>query len=128
MGHMTRKEATETAIAGFLPYLLRDAQIAARLLEGVDRRSAHRSLTQIHPLTQLFLSWQGVPELSRMTADRALLAAQEPDDPCAIAAASWYINHHFRNAGESHEARLKLITETTQLLRLAENRMANDDP
>ena len=56
-----------------------------------------------------------------MTADRALLAAQESDDPCAIAGASWYLNHNFRAAGESHEAHLKLVTEATQLLRPEEN-------
>jgi len=49
----------KTAIAGFLPDLLRDAQAAIRLLDGADRRTAWRALAQTYHLTQLFLSWQG---------------------------------------------------------------------
>ena len=107
----------KTAIASFLPDLLRDMQVAIRLLDGADRRTAWCALTQTYHLTQLFLSWQGVPELSRASADRAFLAAQEADDPRAMASAAWYLNHNFRAAGERHEARVKLVTDTTRLLR-----------
>jgi len=112
--HGTKRQ--RTAIAGFLPNLLRDTQIAIRLLEGTDRRSAQRSLAQICHLTQLFLSYQQVPELSHLAADRAFTAAQEADDPLAMAGAAWYLNHYFRATGERYEARVKLVTDTAQLL------------
>jgi transcriptional regulator with XRE-family HTH domain len=113
--HGTKRQ--RTAIAGFLPDLLQDAQIAIRLLDGADRRSAQRSLAQICHLTQLFLSYQSVPELSHLVADRAFTAAQEADDPHAMAAAAWYLNHYFRAAGERYEARVKVVTDTARLLR-----------
>lgn len=105
-----------TAIAGFLPDLLRDAQIATRLLTGSDRRSAHRSLAQIYHLTQLFLCFQQVPELVHLVGDRAFTAAQEADDPRAIAVAAWYLNHIYRDTGQQHEARVQLATDAAQLL------------
>jgi len=113
--HGTKRQ--RTAIAGFLPDLLRDAQIATRLLEGADRRAAQRSLAQTYHLTQLFLCFQPVPELIWATGDRAIIAAQEADDPCAIAVAVWYLNHIFRSAGQQYEARVQLVTDTAQLLR-----------
>ncbi|MFN2495027.1 MAG: XRE family transcriptional regulator, partial [Pseudonocardiaceae bacterium] len=97
--------------------MLRDAQIVTRLDDGADRRSAQRSLAQICHLTQLFLSYQSVPELSHLVADRAFTAAQEADDPHAMAAAAWYLNHYFRAAGERYEARVKVVTDTARLLR-----------
>ncbi|MGH3932247.1 MAG: helix-turn-helix domain-containing protein [Pseudonocardiaceae bacterium] len=112
--HGTRRQ--RTAIAGFLPNLLRDAQIATRLLDGADRRSAQRSLAQICHLTHLFLSYQTAPHLTHLVADRAFAAAQQADDPRAMAGAAWYLNHCFRTAGERYEARVKLVTDTAQLL------------
>ena len=117
--HGTKRQ--RTAIAGFLPDLVRDAQIATRLLDGTDRRSACRSLAQTYHLTQLFLCFQPVPELIHLAADRAFAAAQEADDPCAIAVAAWYLNGYLRDSGQQHEARVQLATDTTQLLRPEEN-------
>jgi len=113
--HGTKRQ--RTAIASFLPGLLWDAQIATRLLDGADRRDAQRSLAQTYHLTQLFLCFQPVPELIYATGDRAIIAAQEADDPHAIAVAAWYLNHIFRSAGQQYEARVQLITDTAQLLR-----------
>jgi hypothetical protein len=67
--HGTKRQ--RTAIASFLPDLLRDAQIATRLLDGADRRAAQRSLAHTYHLTQLFLCFQPVPELIWATGDRA---------------------------------------------------------
>ena len=113
--HGTKRQ--RTAISGFLPDLLRDAQIATRLLDGADRRSAQRSLAQIYHLAQLFLCFQPVPELIHVTGDRAFTAAQNADDPHAIAVAAWYLNHIFRSAGQQHEERVQLVTDAAQLLR-----------
>lgn len=113
--HGTKRQ--RTAIAGLLPTLLGDAQVATRRLDGSDRRSALRSLAQAYHLTQLFLSFQPAPELVTMTGDRGFIAAQDADDPHAVAAAAWYLNHVFRDAGQQHEARVQLATDAAALLR-----------
>ncbi|MGH3943305.1 MAG: helix-turn-helix domain-containing protein [Pseudonocardiaceae bacterium] len=117
--HGTKRQ--RTAIASFLPDLLQDGQIATRLLDGADRRSAYRSLAQIYHLTQLFLCFQPVPELIYLASDRAFAAAQEADDSRAIAVAAWYLNGYLRDSGQQHEERVQLATDTTQLLRPDEN-------
>jgi len=113
--HGTKRQ--RTAISALLPNLLRDAQVATRRLDGADRRSALSSLAQTYHLTQLFVSFQPVPELVTMTGDRGFIAAQDADDPHAMAAAAWYLNHVFRDAGQQHEARVQLATDAAALLR-----------
>lgn len=104
------------AIATVLPRLLEDARRAAKLHEGRDRRSAQASLAQVYHLAQLYLSFQPVPELIYLTGDRAMAAAQEADSPQAIAAAAWYLNHVFRDAGEQAEGRIELAHQAASLL------------
>lgn len=117
--HGTKRQ--RTAIAGFLPSLLHDAQIATRLLDGADRRAAQRSLAQAYHLTQLFLCFQPVSELIYLTGDRAFIAAQEADDPRAITVAAWYLSHIFRSAGQQHEALVQLVMDAARLLRPDDN-------
>lgn len=106
-----------TAVSTLLPSLLNDARFSVQRLTGAERRSALRSLAQIYHLTQLYLSFQPVPELVIMAGDRAMNAAQDADDPVAIAAATWYINHIWREAGQQHEARISLALDVIRLLR-----------
>lgn len=106
-----------TRIAVLLPDLLADAQHSARALEGADRRRALVALAETYHLAQLFLSFQPAPELVMLTGDRAMAAAQDADSPRAMAAASWYMNHVFRDAGERHEARVDLAMKAADLLR-----------
>jgi DNA-binding XRE family transcriptional regulator len=113
--HGTKRQ--RTAIAGLLPNLLTDARLAARRYQGNDRRRALRSLAQTYHLTQLYLSFQPVPELISMTGDRAMTAAQDADDPHAMATAAWYMNHVYRDGGQQHEARVQLALDTARLLR-----------
>ncbi|MGH3973250.1 MAG: hypothetical protein ACRDS9_07985 [Pseudonocardiaceae bacterium] len=77
--HGTKRH--RTSISGLLPNLLSDAQLAARLYEGAERRSALRSLAQTYHLMQLFLSFQPARELIILSGDRAFIAAQEADNP-----------------------------------------------
>ncbi|GGM70668.1 hypothetical protein GCM10010106_16190 [Thermopolyspora flexuosa] len=106
-----------TAVAAVLPRLLSDARTSARLLEGRERRSALASLAQVYHLVQLYLAFQPVPGLVMLAGDRAMQAAQDADDPHAIAAAAWYMNHVYREAGEQAEARLELAHQVAGLLR-----------
>lgn len=113
--HGSRRQ--RTAIAVVLPGLIRNARLATRLHDGGDRRAALRSLAQIYHLAQLYLSFQPAPELLLLTGDRAMMAAQDADDPIAIGAAAWYMNHIFRDANQRHEARVELATRAAELLR-----------
>ncbi|REE97464.1 helix-turn-helix transcriptional regulator [Thermomonospora umbrina] len=106
-----------TALATLLPGLITDARAAVRLLDGAERRSALTQLAQIYHLTQLYLAFQPVPELVYLASDRAMSAAQDADDPHAIAAAAWYLNHVHRDAGEAVEARVQLAHDTAAMLR-----------
>lgn len=105
-----------TAIAGLLPGLLADARATVRRTEGLGRRRVLAAEAQVYHLTQLFLSFQPAPELVTLTGDRAMTAAQDADDPAAIAAAAWYVNHVYRDAGQQHEARVALALDTARLL------------
>lgn len=112
--HGTRHH--RSAIAALLPTLLREARIAVRWADGVDRSLAMILQAQTYHLAQLYLSWQPKPELIILTGDRAMIAAQDADDPYAIAAATWYVNHVFRDAGQQHEARVELANDAAALL------------
>ncbi|MEU8195294.1 helix-turn-helix transcriptional regulator [Microbispora amethystogenes] len=104
------------AIAVVLPRLLEDARIAAKLHEGLDRRSALASLAQVYHLAQLYLAFQPMPEMIYLTGDRAMQAAQDADSPKAVASAAWYLNHVFRDAGEQAETRIELAHQACRLL------------
>ncbi|HSA50011.1 MAG TPA: helix-turn-helix domain-containing protein [Yinghuangia sp.] len=106
-----------TRVAALLPDLLADCRRSARALDGHDRRRALVALAETYHLTQLFLSFQPVPELVMLTGDRSMTAAQDADDPHAIACAAWYMNHVFRDAGERHDARIDLAMKAADLLK-----------
>jgi transcriptional regulator with XRE-family HTH domain len=105
-----------TAVAVLLPELLKDARRTVRSSDGKDRRRALALQAQVYHLSQLYLSFQPKPELVTLTGDRAMTAAQDADDPVAIAAAAWYLNHVYRDAGQQHEARVELALDTAKLL------------
>ncbi|WP_329462073.1 helix-turn-helix domain-containing protein [Streptomyces sp. NBC_01431] len=105
-----------THVADVLPGLLADLQHSARAWDGVQRRHALVDLAQVYHLAQLYLSFQPAPELVMLTGDRAMAAAQDADSPHAIAAAAWYMNHVYRDAGEAHEARVELAMQASELL------------
>jgi transcriptional regulator with XRE-family HTH domain len=117
--HGSRRQ--RTAVSVVLPGLLRDGRGAARRLEGADRRQALASLAGAYHLAQLFLSFQPCPELVMLCGDRAMTAAQDADDPRAIAGASWYLNHVFRDAGEQPAARVESASSAARLLRPEES-------
>ncbi|WP_433058496.1 helix-turn-helix domain-containing protein [Dactylosporangium sp. CS-033363] len=89
-----------TAVAAVLPDLLRDARAVVRLVDGADRRRAYADLAQVYHLCQLFLAHQPAAELVWLAADRGMQAAQDADDPLAIATAAWYYAYVYRGAGQ----------------------------
>ncbi|WP_272498187.1 helix-turn-helix domain-containing protein [Actinomadura litoris] len=115
--HTSRYE--RDAVAGMLPGLISDARTAVRLLEGTDRRVAAQQLAQAYHIAQLYASHQPAPELVYMTGDRAMHAAQDSDNPAAMAGAAWYLNHVWRDAGDAAEARVELAHDVAGMLRPA---------
>ncbi|WP_147134876.1 helix-turn-helix domain-containing protein [Nocardia ninae] len=105
-----------SAIATILPDLLRDVRVSVRQMDGNDRRKAQATLAQVYHLTQLYLSFQPPASLILMSGDRAMTAAQDADNPHAMAAAAWYVNHVYRDAGEETEARVDLARQMCELL------------
>lgn len=105
-----------TATAALLPTLLHDARVTVRATEGQERRDALTQLAQVNHLTQLYLSYQPRADLVMLTGDRAMNAAQDADDPAAMAAAAWYLNHVYRDANDAAEARVGLAYDTAALL------------
>ncbi|MEV7263959.1 helix-turn-helix transcriptional regulator [Micromonospora aurantiaca] len=104
-----RSTTERTAIAAVLPGLLDDARRSARRLDGADRRRALAELARVYHLAQLYVAHQPYPELVWLAADRAMLAAQDADDPAAIAAAAWYYAHVYRSAGQVDAAEQVLV-------------------
>ena len=113
--HGSRRQ--RTAVAVVLPELITTARSAVRRLDGTERRRAAAALAQVYHVAQLYLSFQPVPSLVLLTGDRAMTAAQDADDPHAMAAGAWYLNHVYRDAGQQHEARIALATHTATMLR-----------
>ncbi|MEU5781825.1 helix-turn-helix domain-containing protein [Micromonospora lupini] len=104
-----RSSTERTAVAAVLPGLLDDARRSARRLDGNDRRAALAELARVYHLAQLYCAHQPYPELVWLAADRAMSAAQDADDPNAIAAAAWYYAHVYRSANQVDAAELVLI-------------------
>ncbi|WP_336214510.1 helix-turn-helix domain-containing protein [Nonomuraea sp. LPB2021202275-12-8] len=94
-----------TALGRLLPDLLRDTQLAAAMYHGADRRRAQALLAEVYGLTQMFVAYQPAQDLLWRVADRALLAAQESEDPLAIACAVWFLAQAHRDTGDYDAAR-----------------------
>ncbi|MFF5228463.1 helix-turn-helix domain-containing protein [Dactylosporangium sp. NPDC000521] len=90
-----------TVLAGLLPSLIQDAQLAARAYDGDLRRQALALLCEVHVLAQMFLAYQ-LPAAGLLwrSAERAMLAAQEAESPYAIAGATWAHAQAHRDSGE----------------------------
>jgi DNA-binding XRE family transcriptional regulator len=94
-----------TALGKLLPDLLRDTQLAAAMYHGEDRRRANALLAETYGLTQMFVAYQPAADLLWRVADRALLAAQESEDPMALACAVWFLAQAHRDTGDYDAAR-----------------------
>ncbi|WP_307835489.1 helix-turn-helix domain-containing protein [Streptomyces adelaidensis] len=90
-------------IGALLPDLIRDAQLAVRQSDTApERRAAQAALAEVYSLCQFFVAYQPDPALLWRVAERALVAAQESEDPHAIGAAAWLAAQAHRDAGPAH--------------------------
>ncbi|KJY43708.1 hypothetical protein VR41_01950 [Streptomyces sp. NRRL B-1568] len=112
--HTSGRNRTE--VGTLLPELIRDAETAARTHEGSERRAALVVLSDVYRLTGQATAYVAPAELAWVVADRALSAAQQADDPAAIAAAAWNMGNILRETSYPDEA-LRVATEAADLIR-----------
>lgn len=111
--HTSARQRSE--VGGTLPGLLDQAQRAARLHEGTDRRRSLALLSETYHLAQAYLAWHGDRELMWLTVDRGMAAALDADDPLTIGHAGWYAAHLLRAVGRADEA-LERLGEARSLV------------
>lgn len=104
--HRSRQQRTEAGAV--LPGLLDQTQRAARVHVGDERRRALVALADTYHLAQAFLAWHGERELLWLAVDRGVTAAQDADDPLAMAWSAFYASHLLRAVGRSEEALVQL--------------------
>ncbi|MDT0343216.1 helix-turn-helix domain-containing protein [Streptomyces litchfieldiae] len=103
-------------VAALLPPLLTDCHSVARSSEGADRRRAFATMAEAYALAQQYAAHTTEPELYWLTVDRARMAAEQSDDPVALAAAAWIVGNGLRESGHTEEA-LRLVSEAVDSLR-----------
>ncbi|MGV9754204.1 helix-turn-helix domain-containing protein [Streptomyces tricolor] len=118
-------EHNRTEVGALLPDLIRDAETAVRVLDGVQRRAALVALSDVYRLTGQATAYIAPAELAWVVADRALTAAQDADDPAAIAAAAWNMGNILRETAY-HEEALRVVVEASGLIRSHLERAPDD--
>lgn len=103
-------------VGALLPELIRDGEAAVRALDGDQRRAALVALSDIYRLTGQATAYIAPAELAWVVADRALAAAQDADQPAAIAASAWAMGNILRETSYPEEA-LRVVTEAADLIR-----------
>jgi transcriptional regulator with XRE-family HTH domain len=104
-----------TDVGRVLPRLVTDARIAARSAKGARRREANAVLADVYALVQHEVVWASEDELTWTVADRAMTAAQEADQPLALASAAWTLGIVQRGTGDTDGA-LTLAVDAARLL------------
>jgi transcriptional regulator with XRE-family HTH domain len=92
------------ALGAVLPSLLTDAIALVRYASEQDRRAANKLLTHVYLLAQRFAYCVGAAALATRCTDRALLAADQADDPELLALAGWASAMTSLAAGQPTEA------------------------
>jgi transcriptional regulator with XRE-family HTH domain len=111
--HASGRNRTE--VGALLPDLIASAEAAVRMSEGSDRRQARVALSDVYRLVGQATAYIAPAELAWVVADRAVTAAQDADDPGAIAAAVWNMANILRETAYPEEA-LRVVLEAAGLL------------
>ena len=112
--HMARDQ--RTAVAAVLPGLITTAHATMRAAEGAEKRRAAVILSETYALAQQYAAHIVEPELYWIIVDRARMAAEQADDPIALASAAWIAGNGLRVAGYTDEA-LRMVTDAADTLR-----------
>lgn len=103
------------AAGAVLPQIIREARRATRVCEGAGRRRAHAALSAAYALSEQILAWVSESALLWLCADRCMAAAEQSDDPEALAGASWVVGNVWRVTGRESEA-VRLVSDAAGLL------------
>lgn len=107
-----------------LPGLLSDALRTSRTVPGEEQqREALRQLAAVYHLIQVFVRRLGERELARVAADRAMLTAEDVDDPLLVATATWNVSGPLLSSPYVDQA-LEMNLQTIEHLR----RYVDDNP
>jgi transcriptional regulator with XRE-family HTH domain len=87
-----------------LPELVHQARGTVAVLEGDQRREAHRVTVKLYALIRAYCKKIGAPDLAVVAADRAMAAADAADDPHYRAATAWNAATVLSEAGHPEEA------------------------
>ncbi|SFT72598.1 Helix-turn-helix domain-containing protein [Actinopolyspora lacussalsi subsp. righensis] len=114
--HLWHTSPTPRASVGaVLPQIIREARHATRALDGDQRRQAHVALSAAYALSEQVLAWVADSALLWLAADRCMSAAEQADDPEALAGAAWVLGNVWRATGREEDA-LRLVTDAADLL------------
>ena len=111
-----RARDQRTAVALVLPDLITAGHATVRAAEGAEKRRASVILSETYALAQQYAAHIVEPELYWVIVDRARMAAEQADDPLALASAAWIVGNGLRTAGHTDEA-LRMVTDAADTLR-----------
>ena len=112
--HRAREQ--RTAVAVMLPGLITAAHATMRAAEGAERRRAAVVMAEVYALAQQYAAHITEPELYAVIVDRARTAAEQADDPVALASAAWIVANGLRASGYADEA-LRMVSTAAGILR-----------
>lgn len=111
-----RARDQRTAVASVLPGLIATGHATVRAAEGAEKRRASVILSETYALAQQYAAHVVEPELYWVIVDRARMAAEQADDPIALASAAWIVANGLRVAGHTEEA-LRMVADAADTLR-----------
>ncbi|MFJ7201050.1 MULTISPECIES: multiprotein-bridging factor 1 family protein [unclassified Streptomyces] len=111
-----RARDQRTAVASVLPGLIATGHATVRAAEAGEKRRASVILSETYALAQQYAAHVVEPELYWVIVDRARMAAEQSDDPIALASAAWIIGNGLRVAGHTEEA-LRMVADAADTLR-----------
>ncbi|HWM36295.1 MAG TPA: XRE family transcriptional regulator, partial [Streptomyces sp.] len=112
--HLARDQ--RTAVALVLPDLITTGHATVRAAEGAEKRRAAVILSEMYALAQQYAAHTVESELYWVIVDRARMAAEQADDPIALASAAWIVGNGLRVAGHS-EGALEMVADAADTLR-----------
>ncbi|WP_149563837.1 helix-turn-helix domain-containing protein [Streptomyces cacaoi] len=111
-----RARDQRTAVSSVLPGLIETGHATVRAAAGAEKRRASVVLSETYALAQQYAAHTVEPELYWVIVDRARMAAEQADDPVALASAAWIVGNGLRVTGHTEEA-LRMVADAADTLR-----------
>lgn len=91
-------------LEGLLPALIAEAEMVARRLEGPERRTAFRILSETYQATAAVMAKLRQMDLGWVAAERSISAAEHADAPLHAAAGAFRLSHVFLSGNRPDQA------------------------